>query len=49
MAEDRDVLTWRLSSALYDRDWQQATQLVDKMKGGDDDGGWFFYIETGSG
>jgi serine/threonine protein kinase/Flp pilus assembly protein TadD len=42
MAEQRDVLTWRLTSALYDRDWQLATQLVEKMKGGDDDGGWFF-------
>ena len=42
MAEDRDVLTWRLTSALYARDWQQASQLVANMKGGDDDGGWFF-------
>ena len=43
MAEQRDVLTWRLSSALYDRNWQQSTQLVAKMKSGDDDGGLFFY------
>jgi serine/threonine protein kinase/Flp pilus assembly protein TadD len=42
MAEQRDVLTWHLSLALYDRNWQQATQLVEKMKGGDDDGSVFF-------
>jgi len=42
MVEDRDVLTWRLTSALYDRDWQQASQLVANMKGRDDDGGNFF-------
>jgi hypothetical protein len=45
MAEDRDVLTWRLTVALYDRDWQQATSLVEKMKGGDDDGGLYFSNE----
>jgi tetratricopeptide (TPR) repeat protein len=42
IAENRDVLTWRLTVALYDRDWQQATNLVEKMKGGDDDGGIYF-------
>jgi len=40
-AGDRDVVTWRLISALFDRDWQQATELVEKMQG-DDDGGVFF-------
>ena len=42
MTNDRDVLTWRLTSSLYDRDWRQAADLVEKMKGGEDDGGQFF-------
>jgi tetratricopeptide (TPR) repeat protein len=40
-AEDRDVVTWRLISTLFDRDWQQATELLEKIQG-DDDGGVFF-------
>jgi hypothetical protein len=35
------MLTWRLTFALYERNWLQVTQLVEKMKGGDDDGGPF--------
>ena len=38
MAEDPDVLNWRLVCALEDRDWQRAIELVEKMKGGEDDG-----------
>src|SRR5260370_37410889 len=44
MLEDRGVLTWRLTSALLSRDWQQAKELVEKMEGGEDDGGWFFSV-----
>ena len=42
IAKDRDVITWRLISALYSRDWHQVTDLVEQMKGGEDDGGEFF-------
>ena len=45
MAEDRDVVTWRLGCALYDRDWHQAIGLVEELKGGDDEGG-FAYMEV---
>ena len=38
MAEDRDILNWHLTCALNDRDWRQATELVEKMKDGEDDG-----------
>ena len=37
MADDQGALSWRLICALGDRDWQQATQLVEKMKRGEDD------------
>jgi TolB-like protein/Flp pilus assembly protein TadD len=37
MAEDQGALSWRLTCALADRDWQQATELVEKMKRGEDD------------
>ena len=42
MAKDRGALTWRLTSTLLSRDWQQAKELVETMQGGEDDGGWFF-------
>jgi len=42
MSEDPGLLTWRLTSALFDRDWQGAKALVEKMNGGEDDGGYFF-------
>ena len=42
MAEDRDVVTWRLGCALYDRDWHQAIGLVEELKGGDDGGGFAY-------
>jgi TolB-like protein/Tfp pilus assembly protein PilF len=45
MAEDRDVVTWRLGCALYDRDWHHAIGLVEELKGGDDEGG-FAYMEV---
>jgi TolB-like protein len=37
MADDQGALSWRLTCALGDRDWQQATDLVEKMKRGEDD------------
>jgi TolB-like protein/Tfp pilus assembly protein PilF len=37
MAEDQGALSWRLTCALGDRDWQQATELVEQMKRGEDD------------
>ena len=30
--------SWRLAYALVDRDWDQAAQLIEKMKGSEDDG-----------
>jgi len=36
MAKDRTVLSLQLSCALSDGDWRRATELVDKMKGGED-------------
>jgi serine/threonine protein kinase len=45
MAGDRDTLTWRLISTLIVRDWKKATEIVEKMKGGDDDGG-FAYMQV---
>ncbi|MFY9988715.1 MAG: hypothetical protein WAK31_28440 [Chthoniobacterales bacterium] len=38
MAEDRGVLTCRLNIALWERDWQQASALIEQMNGGEDDG-----------
>jgi tetratricopeptide (TPR) repeat protein len=37
MADDQGALSWRLTCALGDRDWRQATELVEKMKRGEDD------------
>jgi serine/threonine protein kinase len=42
MGEDRYVLNWRLVCALNNRHWPEATELVEKMKGGED-GGLFAY------
>jgi serine/threonine protein kinase len=36
IAHDRGVLSWRLTCALVDRDWQQATGLVEQLKGSED-------------
>ena len=38
LTEDRNAINLRLVFALVDRDWQLAKQLLDKMKGGDDEG-----------
>jgi TolB-like protein/Tfp pilus assembly protein PilF len=38
MADDPGALSWRLAFALVDRDWSQAKELIEKMKGGDDEG-----------
>ena len=42
MSSDRGVLSLRLMFALADRDWLEARELIEKMKGGED-GGWFAY------
>jgi TolB-like protein len=42
MADDLDVLSYRLICALHDRDWQLVKELIEKMKGGDDDGFFSF-------
>ena len=33
VASTTDVLSWRLQFALVDRDWDQAAQLIEKLKG----------------
>jgi hypothetical protein len=39
MLNDRDVLLWRLSLALHQRDWPRAKEFLEKAKGaGDEDG-----------
>ncbi len=42
MAEDRDVLNWRLVCALNGRDWLRAIDLIETMKGEDDDGSFAY-------
>jgi hypothetical protein len=42
VAADRGILSLRLKFALVDRDWLQAKELIEKMKGGEDEG-WFAY------
>jgi TolB-like protein len=42
IGEDRDVLDWRLLCALLDHNWQQATDLIGKFNGGDDDGNFAY-------
>jgi TolB-like protein/Flp pilus assembly protein TadD len=37
MVSDRDVLISRLTCALADRAWEQATKLLEKMEGSEDD------------
>jgi serine/threonine protein kinase/Flp pilus assembly protein TadD len=44
MANDRDVLCYRLVCALQDRDWQLAKEQLEKMKSGHDNG--FFSYAT---
>jgi serine/threonine protein kinase/Tfp pilus assembly protein PilF len=41
-ADDRNGLTWRLSMAVYDRNWAQAKGIIEKMKGGEDLGGFAY-------
>jgi tetratricopeptide (TPR) repeat protein len=43
MANDRSMINLRLILALIDRDWQQATELIQQMKGGSDEGD-FAYV-----
>jgi serine/threonine protein kinase/Tfp pilus assembly protein PilF len=38
MSDDIGVLCWRLRFALNCRDWLRAKELIEKMKGGEDDG-----------
>lgn len=40
MADDRSVLCLRLEFAIVDRDWAQAKELIEKLNGGDDEGGF---------
>ena len=42
MVSDRGVLSLRLKFALIDRDWTEAKELIEKMRGGQDEG-WFAY------
>jgi serine/threonine-protein kinase len=42
IAEDSEVLSLRLNFALYDRDWRQAKEVIQKLKDGDDNG-YFAY------
>ena len=42
MADDRDALSLRLTFALVDRHWPQAKELIEKMKGGEDDGNFAY-------
>ena len=42
IAEDREVLSLRLNFALYDRDWRQAKEAIQKLQDGDDNG-YFAY------
>jgi serine/threonine protein kinase/Tfp pilus assembly protein PilF len=42
LADDREVLSLRLNFDLYDRDWRQAKETIQKLKDGDDDG-YFAY------
>jgi serine/threonine protein kinase/Flp pilus assembly protein TadD len=46
MADDRRVLSMRLSLALIDRDWVQAKELIKKMNGGYDEGDFAFVEGT---
>ena len=39
------MLSSRLRLAVEDREWQQAKELIEKMKGGEDEGGSFAYGE----
>jgi TIR domain len=43
LADDRGALTMRLWFALVDRDWAQVKELIEKMKGGWDEGAGFAY------
>jgi len=44
MADDRNGLTWRLFVAENDRNWAQAKEIIEKMRGGEDLGlGLFAY------
>jgi TolB-like protein/cytochrome c-type biogenesis protein CcmH/NrfG len=38
MADDMDLLSFRLDAALADRDWQQAKEIIEKLKGSEDVG-----------
>jgi serine/threonine protein kinase/Flp pilus assembly protein TadD len=42
IAEDRALLSLRLNFALYDRDWSEAKEVIQEMKGGEDNG-YFAY------
>jgi TolB-like protein len=37
LADNRGALSWRLSCALSDHDWKEATEIIEKMKASKDD------------
>jgi serine/threonine protein kinase/Tfp pilus assembly protein PilF len=45
MDEDRTVLSLRLSFALVDHNWQLTKDLIEQMKGGEDDGYFAYAVE----
>jgi tetratricopeptide (TPR) repeat protein len=36
LADDANVLGWRLDQALSDRDWRKAKEIIEKLKGSED-------------
>ncbi|HEX3443853.1 MAG TPA: tetratricopeptide repeat protein [Chthoniobacterales bacterium] len=42
MADERGTLSLRLMIALVDRDWPEAQQLIERMKGGEDEDGFAY-------
>jgi TolB-like protein/Flp pilus assembly protein TadD len=42
MADHKGVLSFRLAFALVDRDWPQANELIDKLKGAEDEGNFAY-------
>jgi serine/threonine protein kinase/Tfp pilus assembly protein PilF len=42
LRDETDVLSFRLRLALQDRDWQQARELIEKTKSGEDNGAFAY-------
>ena len=45
LADNKDALCFRLDFACFARDWPQAKEIIEKLKGGDDEGD-FAYAQT---